>query len=85
MNILCESGKHFECRTTCDPRFLSVDDIYKIADSLKTMGVKEYYLQKYRPIPSDTNTTEGQCAALVEDEKLNAYLKDCFEFFDVRK
>ena len=85
LKILCQSGKHFECRTTCDPRFLSIDDIYKIADSLKTMGVKEYYLQKYRPVAEDKDTTEGQCTTLVEDEKLNTYLKDCFEVFDVRK
>lgn len=85
LRILCESGKHFECRTTCDPRFLKTEDIYEIADSLKAMGVREYYLQKYRPVPSDTDTTEGQCAMLVEDEKLNAYLKGCFEVFDVRK
>lgn len=82
--VLCDSGKHFECRTTCDPRFLSVDDIYTIADSLKNMGVKEYYLQKYRKVPSDTDTTEEQCAALVEDEKLLAYLRDSFDIFDVR-
>jgi hypothetical protein len=49
------------------------------------MGVKEYYLQKYRPIPSDTNTTEGQCEALVDDENLNAYLRESFSIFDVRK
>lgn len=85
LDILCRSGKHFECRTTCDPRFLSVDDIYDIADSLKAMGVKEYYLQKYRPIPSDVNTSEGQCLALIEDDKLNQYLKANFEIFDVRK
>jgi len=85
LRILCDSGKEFECRTTCDPRYLSVNDIYQIADSLKAMGVKEYYLQKYRPIPSDKTTTESQCSALVEDEKLNEYLRSCFSVFDVRK
>ena len=85
LKMLCDSGKAFECRTTCDPRFLSVQDIYEIADSLKAMGVKEYYLQKYRPIPSDTNTTDWQCEALVDDENLNAYLRESFSIFDVRK
>ena len=85
LKILCDSGKEFECRTTCDPRYLSIDDIYTIADMLKNMGVKEYYLQKYRPIPSDTDTTETQCLALVEDEKLIKYLKESFKIFDVRK
>ncbi len=85
LKLLVDSGIHFECRTTCDPRFLSVEDIYKIADSLKNMGVKEYYLQKYRKVPSDTDTTESQCLALVENEGLLQYLKTSFDVFDVRK
>lgn len=85
LQILCDSKKDFECRTTCDPRFLSIDDIYTIADTLKAMGVKEYYLQKYRPIPSDKDTSEGQCLALIENDELNKYLKNTFEIFDVRK
>lgn len=85
LKILCDSKKDFECRTTCDPRFLSIEDIYTIADTLKSMGVKEYYLQKYRRIPSDTDTNEGQCLALIENDELNEYLKNTFEVFDVRR
>ena len=85
LKILCDSKKSFECRTTCDPRYLSIDDIYTIADTLKNMGVKEYYLQKYRPIPSDNDTTESQCLALLEDEELIKYLKENFDIFDVRQ
>lgn len=85
LNALCESGKSFECRTTCDPRFLGVDDIYVIADALKNRGVKEYYLQKYRKVSSDTDTTEDQCLALVEDEELLKYLRSSFAAFDVRQ
>ena len=78
-------AERYKCRTTCDPRFLSVKDIYTIADTLKGLGVKEYYLQKYRKVPSDTDTTESQCLALVEDTALLAYLQGCFDVFDVRK
>lgn len=85
LQLLIESGKAFECRTTCDPRFLSKEDIYTIADSLKSLGVKEYYLQKYRKVPSDIDTTEEQCLALIEDERLLSYLRDSFEIFDVRR
>lgn len=85
LKMLCESGKHFECRTTCDPSFLSVEDIYAIADKLKEFGVREYYLQKYRKVASDNNTTEEQCLALVENNELNEYLEQSFEIFDVRK
>ena len=85
LQILVDSNKHFECRTTCDPRFLSVDDLYIIANTLKELGVKEYYLQKYRKVESDTETNEGQCLALVENDELNEYLSKTFEVFDVRK
>lgn len=85
LNILIESRKSFECRTTCDPRFLSIDDLYEIADTLKGLGVKEYYLQKYRKVESDIDASETKSLALVENEQLNEYLKNCFEVFDVRK
>lgn len=85
LNILIESGKNFECRTTCDPRFISIEDLYNIADNLKRLGVKEYYLQKYRKVESDINASEEKSLALVENEELNQYLKNCFEVFDVRK
>ena len=85
LQILLASGKHFECRTTCDPRILQIDDIYAIADELKTLGVKEYYLQKYRPIPTDKTTTDEMCAALIEDKNLTAHLEQIFDIFAVRK
>ena len=85
LKILVASGKHFECRTTCDPRILTVEDIYKIAESLKAVGVQEYYLQKYRPIPSDKTTTDEQCLALVENQDLAAYLQKTFPKFEIRK
>ena len=85
LNILIESGKNFECRTTCDPRFISIEDLYNIADDLKRLGVKEYYLQKYRKVETDLNASEEKSLALVENEELNIYLKNKFEVFDVRK
>lgn len=85
LNILLKSGIHFECRTTCDPRILTIDDIYQIADTLCESGVKEYYLQKYRPVPDDTETTEAMCAALAEDKTLTEYLHRRFCIFEVRK
>ena len=85
LKSLIDSGIHFECRTTCDPRILSVDDIYKIAKSLKEFGVKEYYLQKYRPIETDTDTTDEMCESLISDKSLLDFLHNTFEVFDIRK
>lgn len=83
--LLLKSGKPFECRTTCDPRCLDIDDIYQIADELKARGAKEYYLQKYRPIPSDTVTVDADCEKFFKDEKLQSYLKAAFPVFDNRR
>ena len=83
--MLIKSGKHFECRTTCDPRLLNIADIYTIADELSTLGVKEYYIQKYRPIPSDITTSESDCEKFFKDEKLLTYLRSEFTTFDARK
>lgn len=85
LDILLKSGKPFECRTTCDPRLLTADDLYQIGESLKKLGVREYYLQKYRPVPADTETTNEMCSALVENAALNQYLTESFAVFDVRK
>lgn len=85
LNILINSKINFECRTTCDPRILNIDDIYKIADELSSLGVKEYHLQKYRPIPTDNKTTENECEKFFNDIKLGEYLKNKFSVFSMRK
>ena len=85
LDILLNSSKSFECRTTCDPRVLTTDDIYAMAQTLKEKGVKEYYLQKYRPIPTDKDTTEEECLALIENKDLLDFLQKSFVKFAVRK
>jgi len=55
LNILIQSKVKFECRTTCDPMHLVPEDLIKIAQELKQMGVKTYALQKYRTFPEDIN------------------------------
>jgi pyruvate formate lyase activating enzyme len=85
LKMLCESGKSFECRTTCDPRFLTVDDLSKISKELKSIGVKKYYLQKYRPIASDNVSTDSMCEELVSNTELLSWLKENFTDFEVRK
>ncbi|MEE6207086.1 MAG: anaerobic ribonucleoside-triphosphate reductase activating protein [Alphaproteobacteria bacterium] len=85
LDIVLKSGINFECRTTCDPRILDCEDLYQIADTLAFLGVKEYYIQKYRPIPSDTATPESECEKFFKDENLIAYLRNKFTIFDIRK
>ncbi len=85
LDMLLQSGIDFECRTTCDPRFLSVDDLKNMARSLKEKGVKKYFLQKYRPIDSDKTTTDADCENLLKDKELLEYLQNNFTDFEVRR
>ena len=85
LDIMLNSGVDFECRTTCDPRILSIDDIKNIGDSLSSLGVKKYFLQKYRPIESDTTTTDSDCEQFFLSSNLLEYLSAKFEVFDIRR
>lgn len=84
LQILLDSDIHFECRTTCDPRILTVDDICKIAEELSVLGVKEYYLQKYRPVADDKTTSDADCEKFFDDKLLQC-LREKFAIFSVRK
>ena len=56
--FLLEKDISFEVRTTCDPTYLTPEDIFQIAKGLKEQGVKTYALQRYRTYPGDKNPPE---------------------------
>lgn len=85
LDLLLASGIDFECRTTCDPRLLKVEDLMEIGRSLAAKGVKKYYLQKYRPVSSDTITTDSDCENLISHTQLLDFLTSSFADFEVRK
>ena len=85
LDMLIKKGIPFETRTTCDPRLLKIEDIYTIAQQLKEKGIDNYHLQKYRPIPSDTESTEDMCNSFFRDKELLNYLKQNFKVFDTRE
>ena len=83
VKALLESGVDFECRTTCDPRILNIEDIYAIADSLKKAGVKTYRLQRYRQVEGDA-TPDSECEKFFADKALEKYLHESFPDFAFR-
>ncbi len=85
LELLTSGSIDFECRTTCDPRILTIADIYKIAEELAARGVKKYFLQKYRPVESDKDSTDADCEHFFLDDKLSAYLRLQFPIFDIRR
>jgi len=85
LDLLLQSSIEFECRTTCDPRFLGAEDLFELAAFLKNKGVRAYYLQKYRPTEFDKSTSDMDCESLITDEKLLSFLTQSFERFEVRR
>lgn len=49
LDVWMATGKDFEVRITCDPRFINKDDLCAIADILATRGVQKIAIQKYIP------------------------------------
>ena len=85
LKILIESRKDFECRTTCDPRYLTKEDILKIARDLSEQGVQNYVLQHYRTFEGDTNPPdESDINSFFTDKGLQSELKSLFPKFSVR-
>ena len=82
---MLKSEVDFECRTTCDPRFLTSKDLLEIAKSLQAKGVKKYFFQKYRPIEADKITTDSDCENIFDDKELIEYCKSNFEQFEIRR
>ncbi len=61
MDIWISAGKGFEVRITCDPRFITPDDLLTIADDLHTRGVETIAVQKYIPhFEDDAHKTTPQ-------------------------
>ncbi len=53
LDLILKSGKDFEVRTTADPTVLTKEDILSIATNLSSLGVKNYAIQKLRPVDKD--------------------------------
>ena len=81
LEIWQKSGKDFEVRITCDPRFISKDDLVQITDILSAKGVKKIAIQKYVPhFEDDANkTTDAQRNQFFNDEDLRAQINSMFE------
>jgi len=88
LKMLLASGVDYEVRTTASPDDLSIDDIYKLADDLKELGVKNFVLQEHRQIVGDKDDEAKhfvKSSSFFTDEKLIEYLNASFENFIERR
>jgi len=75
------TGKDIEVRITCDPRFITKDDLMEIVDDCVARGVKKIAIQKYQPHFEDTahTTTSEQREQFFNDPELRNTINSKFE------
>ncbi|MDE6250877.1 MAG: anaerobic ribonucleoside-triphosphate reductase activating protein [Alphaproteobacteria bacterium] len=75
------TGKDFEVRITCDPRFIDIADLNEIVDDCATRRVKTIAIQKYIPHfeNADVATTAAQREQFFADSALRAKIDSMFE------
>ena len=75
------TGRGLEVRTTCDPRYVSKEDLLEIAQIASGMGVKHFAVQKYTPYHECEchQTTPAQREQFFNDEELKQKIESLFE------
>ncbi len=75
------TGKDFEVRITCDPRFITKDDLREIVDDCAARGVRKIAIQKYTPYAEDDahKTTPEAREQFFNDADLREYINKKFE------
>ena len=75
------TGRGMEVRTTCDPRFVSKEDLLEIAKIASGFGVKNFAVQKYTPYheAEARETTPAQREQFFNDDDLKQKIESLFE------
>ena len=81
LDIWAKTGKPCEVRTTCDPRFVSPDDLRKIAHDVASRGIKNFAVQKYIPhFEDDAHKTSAEMRnVFFNDDELRDEINSLFE------
>ena len=80
LDLIKKSNIDFEVRTTLDPRYLSIQDIYDLANEIKPFNIPTFALKKYRTFDGDKNPpSQFEIDKFFEDRKLISYLKENFK------
>ena len=81
LDVWAATGKPAEVRTTCDPRYVTPNDLLEIAHDVAARGFKNFAVQKYIPHFEDDahSTTPAMRNAFFNDEKLRKEINSLFE------
>ena len=75
------TGRGLEVRTTCDPRFISKDDLREIAKIASGMGARNFAVQKYTPYHeiAGRETTPDAREQFFNDNELRRDIESMFD------
>ena len=81
LDVWAKTGKPAEVRTTCDPRFVSGNDLLEIARDVSARGFKNFAVQKYIPhFEDDAQRTSAEMRnAFFNDDALRDEINSMFE------
>jgi len=81
LDVWAKTGKPAEVRVTCDPRYVSPNDLLHIAHDVAARGFKNFAVQKYIPHFEDDEhkTTSAMRNAFFNDDKLRDEINSLFE------
>ena len=80
LDVWRDTGKDFEVRITCDPRFIDKHDLIEIADILNARGVANIAIQKYIPHfeDEDNKTDNAAREQFFNDQTLREHIESMF-------
>ncbi|WP_255988128.1 anaerobic ribonucleoside-triphosphate reductase activating protein [Chitinolyticbacter albus] len=84
LDLLLASGVAFECRTTWHPILQDNAALLRLADTLATLGVRDYALQCFRPTGCHDQELVRQPVGLPDAQLLSA-LAQRFDHFTLRE
>lgn len=75
------TGKRIEVRITCDPRYVSKQDLLSVAKITSDMGVKNFAVQKYTPYHECEchQTTDSDREQFFNDAELKQEIESLFD------
>ena len=81
MRYWISTGRGLEVRTTCDPRYVSKEDLLEIAQIASGASVKHFAVQKYTPYHEEeaAQTTPADREQFFNDDDLKKKIESLFE------
>lgn len=81
LDVWAKTGKPAEVRVTCDPRYVSTDDLLEIAQDVAKRGYKNFAVQKYVPHFEDEEhkTTSAMREAFFNNAELRDKINALFD------